>query len=1194
MSVHSDDSNSSGESDARSIGGGSATSADTSAAASTGAGVQSSPSAASSALATPLQMHQAAHPPRMHMDALTLAPPPSPPAPFTYRTQGGHQAATGQQQPPSFSGSASGAAAAAAAALLSPTSAALTLPLQMDAGYAEAQAASLAASLAASRDPNSHGGSFGTGSGSAPQRTRAPLPEAPAAAYAAAPQAAQPAPAVSPFYEQHAPLESPVEMLQQLLHRSAAPSSSAHHSSVAPAPPPAQAHPSLYPASSSEAHVIALADALSSSLSHSHSRSGVLASAAKQQARGERGTLHKAQEERERDTERSVSRGAGLEQQLQRLHGQHQAEMASQERAHTFAQADLLTAFQLDRAEAERRQLAALEELREQLAQRDSDLTAHQQLYHTYSQRIQSELRALHEEVAEAQGHIAAHESHAREQVSVIARLESERDQLARQSAEREESDRAARAQWERELVQRSNDVLLLKQESWESERQELLRLQRELSDQLQSQTDARSFYETKFSSSDAARAEAEAKLRSAQETLRAGEAQARLLRDQHGACVAELAAAQERERHACAQASDLGGQLAKLQREYAQLEALCARLGDEGASRAAALQSEAARSQQDYAAELAGHERALREVARTRADRLALQHALLSAREKSRKARIFSHWVHAAQGRKMRSQALGDLVRFRLRLAKRAVWARWKAFDLGLLHERQVRAAEARATDAARAREMHFAALWHGRALARRKPEFFHEWAQLARQKLLDHGGEGEEEQEGCGSSRGRCRSPRCAGSRPGSRSASASASRGRSAAAAVAPAVSPACHSCEAAVAAVAERSKKIELFHLLESERQGWAGRAAAYEQRLRQGEAERLAQQREISALQGAFAALRSQHDLAHEFQSFAKAVLHTPVAAAHAAAGAAPSSTPHKHAGGGGGAFTFDLPQTSTTSAAAGGVGGGRAQTSPRSQRSMSPPQRDRPVIDTSLAPNNFAADTVAAGAAAAVHPSPLDAPSPYIALLSGSQPRSMLSPSPERGLGLSTAPESSPLRAVAAASAAARSASPPAAPELAGKGSSLHAFVSVPDREAGSPAQPQRAQHKLDLTALLDDIQAAQAAREARAELRALQHSVGAEHARLEVLAQLRREREQEDREQARLGPSFLAQRMPASAVLPPYPQARPLSDGHAAKLDAAAAAARSKGAPSKGRTAGKPRLTSPVRRTTATQHRAK
>jgi len=258
------------------------------------------------------------------------------------------------------------------------------------------------------------------------------------------------------------------------------------------------------------------------------------------------------------------------------------------------------------------------------------------------------------------------------------------------------------------------------------------------------------------------------------------------------------------------------------------------------------------------------------------------------------------------------------------------------------------------------------------------------------------------------------------------------------------------------------------------------------------------------------------------------------------------------------------------------------------QASPRSQRSMSPPQRDRPVIDTTIGLHNFAADTVAAGAAsAAVHPLPLDAPSPYIALLSGSQPRAP-SPSPERGL--SSAPESSPLRAVAAASAAARSATPVAstAPEYPGKGSSLHAFVSVP--EVGTPAQQQQQQghHKLDLTALLDDIQAAQAAREARAELRALQHSVGTEHARLEVLAQLRREREQEDREQAGGGQNFLAQRMPASAtVLPPYPRARPLSDGHAAKLDPDAARY-------KGRAAGKPRLTSPVRRTTAPQHRAK
>jgi hypothetical protein len=112
-----------------------------------------------------------------------------------------------------------------------------------------------------------------------------------------------------------------------------------------------------------------------------------------------------------------------------------------------------------------------------------------------------------------------------------------------------------------------------------------------------------------------------------------------------------------------------------------------------------------------------------------------------------------------------------------------------------------------------------------------------------------------------------------------------------------------------------------------------------------------------------------------------------------------------------------------------------------------------------------------------------------------------------------------------------------------------------------------APAAP------FDLPLHLDSVRAVHATRLARAELLDLRDSVAAEQERLELLSTLRKEREAEER--ARLaaagggggGPSFLlAQRMPSSPLLPPYPTTRTLTQREEVDFDhggtAAAAAA--------------------------------
>jgi hypothetical protein len=149
--------------------------------------------------------------------------------------------------------------------------------------------------------------------------------------------------------------------------------------------------------------------------------------------------------------------------ELARLRVAHAQHLEAKEQRHTYEQADdLLTACQNDRAETEKKHQASMSRLQEELATTKHNLAVHQVLYADYSERIQLELQELKDEIQAAQQTIHQQDERATQQDALIDSLQRE---AGAQVVERQ--------LWERELIQQSNGVLLLKQESFELERSE-------------------------------------------------------------------------------------------------------------------------------------------------------------------------------------------------------------------------------------------------------------------------------------------------------------------------------------------------------------------------------------------------------------------------------------------------------------------------------------------------------------------------------------------------------------------------------------------------------------------------------------------------------------------------------------------------------------------------------------------------
>ena len=873
--------------------------------------------------------------------------------------------------------------------------------------------------------------------------------------------------------------------------------------------------------------MLALADALAASMSRSQSRpsarSGVGAAAGAATAAPPFPAHQRNDRDRDITPPPAQPAGAGssssVEHQLAHLRGRFDSELASKDRAHSYAQADLLTAFQLDRSQADRKHAEELEALRTEVAQRESDLTAHQSLYANYSQRIQSELAALRGEVMQAQNELLAREEQAAVQSARIADLEAQIQDETR-----------VRQAWEAELVQRSNGVLLAKQESFDADRAEWEAVQAQLSSQLHLQIESRASFEARLQASEAKRTELESRLVQAESNARNFETQARQTREQNLEMQREYAASQTAFQSVTADAQSLSAALTKLQREYLQLESLSNASISESSARIGAFKEEAARATAGYAAELAGHERALKEAAKCRADRLALHHAFLVFLRKRQMQTMLFRWIAATHARLSRNRLMQAVARARLRSIKVQAMHRWKLYRVASNAAKQLEETKQAATEQLQQRVNHVAEAFHAsrsRSRSRedssaRKSEVFQKWQHLAHRRKRQADGERSEEEESC------CSDAQCPRNRDRSRSRrSRSRSRGRDGSPSASRSCShsrsrPACtHKSAAAAnddAAALERQKKIELFHLLQSERTAWASMQARYEDQLLSCEQQGWQQSQQIESLQAAVASLSKQQELESKWKQFEREEKKA-AQSSSAAPGVASSATNPGTA-----------PRLSPRSAQAATV------SSALKQRSPSPSHAPRSLAGVPEEPAHSGVE----GQQRGLEEAPIS---------SRAAQRSQ-SPSAAQ------VPRASPLRRGYAAlamapspakSSSARHADRPLSP------SSLRSHVSIPS--SGLPPH-----HHLDVTGMLSEIEAAQEARLAKIELRELHTEINAEQARLAVLAQLRRERDQAEAAQARMGPSFLAQRMPTSPMLPLDGDRRILTDARAAQFEPAAA----------------------------------
>lgn len=873
--------------------------------------------------------------------------------------------------------------------------------------------------------------------------------------------------------------------------------------------------------------MLALADALTASMSRSQSRPSATRSGAAALAPA---SSSAQQQRNDRDTPPpSATLGAAgsssVEQQLSHLRGRFDSELASKDRAHTYAQADLLTAFQLDRSQADRKHAEEIEALRTEVAQRESDLTAHQSLYADYSQRIQSELAALRGEVQQTQNELLAREEQAAVQSARIASLEAALDDQTR-----------ARQAWECELVQQSNAVLLAKQESFDADRSEWESLQTQMSSQLHLQIETRASFESRLQQSETKRTELESRLVAAESNARNFENQARQSREQNLEMQREFAASQSALQSVTADAQALSAALSKQQREYTQLESLYNTALTESSGRIAAFKDEAARSTAGYAAELAGHERALKEAAKCRADRVALHHSLLVFLRKRTMQTMLFRWIAATHARVSRNRLLQTVARARARSIKQQALHRWKLYRLAANATKTLQETKDAATEQLQQRQTHFAEAFHtsrSRSRSRersssRKNEVFRKWAALADRKRRS--AERSDEEESCCSdaecrrnrsrsrseSRSRSRSRARDGDRSASPSASHSCSHGRSHSACTrrsAPAAATADD------AATVERQKKIELFHVLQSERASWAAMQARYEDQLLSCEKQGWQQSQQIESLQAAVESLSKQQELESKWKQFEreekKVALQQPSSAVTPAASSAPNPTAASRS-----SPSVQAPTISSTLKRS-----PSHSPSPRSLTKLPPSVPEEPSTYTveGRVLHNEEAPISSRAASRPLSPPPSGPP--------------RASPLRRGYAALAMAP--SPVKSSSATRSADRSLSP----------SSLRSHVSIP--ATGLPPH-----HHLDVTGMLSEIEVAQEARLAKIELRELQTEINAEQARLAVLAQLRRERDQAEVAQARTGPSFLAQRMPTSPLLPLDGERRILTDARAAQLD--------------------------------------
>ena len=530
-----------------------------------------------------------------------------------------------------------------------------------------------------------------------------------------------------------------------------------------------------------------------------------------------------------------------------RIRAEHEEALKAKEKQHTYEQADLLTAFQHDRTEAEKRHLAErsdieqrhhrerteierlyqterqeyerkcqeiIETLQNELRQTHENLSSHQSLYTEYSDKIKIELESLRSEVATSRHKLETQHATLAQQSALIHQLQSDAESAV-----------IDRQHWERDLVQQSNDILRLKQESFDAERHERDACIQALTQQLETLTRERTHWEKEFKKEEERSNLLQAKVDSFEAKSRETESILKAQRALHTEVTTGYVELEKAYAEAQADAKKTRVDLQRTEGEYQEMSQLYSQLSHDTGERIRLLQSESTHLREACDQSRRTNERLTREVTKSHSDRVALQHAFLKLHARARLRKLVHTWICRTQARQWRAREMTFLMNRTERHEKRAILQRW------LMHARMetVRMKERVTTE----RKLeHVARQFHDSKRRDVMVKAFRQWADDAkRAKRVTH----------------------VTQDHPVS-------SFGHSIMASPSSIFPPS----SLASALDLERQKKIDLFHLLQHERATWADQRQQFEAQLRTCELARQQEQTELASLHRALEEMRGEH------------------------------------------------------------------------------------------------------------------------------------------------------------------------------------------------------------------------------------------------------------------------------------------------------------------------------------------
>lgn len=484
----------------------------------------------------------------------------------------------------------------------------------------------------------------------------------------------------------------------------------------------------------------------------------------------------------------------------------HAAALDAKEKSHTYEQADLLSAFHNDRTETTKKAQGTITALKAELEKTEKNLSEHQALYVNYSDRIQTELAALRRDILDANHTIQAQEARAVAQEARIVEMTRELERRETDRAKEKEQESSERARWEAALLHQSQSVLELKQQSFDAERQEKEMAVRTLAQQLDLQTSARVEFERRSNEAETERKTAADSIHRLESVARETESMLRSQRELNAEVTTAYSQLEELTRKSSLEVQHLRAQLQARDTDHRHLDQASSELS----TRAQQMSQECTRLREALEKGRVESESLRVDLRTSTTDRLALQHAFVRVRARARLQKLFCHWICITQAVKFRHRELALALARRVRRTQQDALRQW------LTHAR-IQTAQMRHQEETDALKQHVAVVADEQRIKRVQAGVFRAWCSVKRSPQQSS-------------------SPRAA---------------------------------TTAAADVEVERSKKIELYHLLQRERAEWLERQGKLEARLQDAESDRRKHRDELDAMQRLVTRMQEeQAQLAH--------------------------------------------------------------------------------------------------------------------------------------------------------------------------------------------------------------------------------------------------------------------------------------------------------------------------------------